>query len=185
MPRCTEAPKQRVEWDTRDTMNNRLWSDIQTAGPNLITSATLAAHPNAGAMPWMPSAARIDQRSYNPIGNDAAAYYPDAPAPRPGSARQDVMMPPHRNLQHNAWSTNLDLNSDPQNMSRELRAVVKEDGRFRRDNVSSQLADRTFQHQWVSDQLSNQIMNSRLHAAEALRPQQDDFRTSFSKSRPT
>ena len=175
MPRATEAPRQRVEWDTRDTMNNRLWADVQVTGAMVVTPAALAAHPTGGAQTSMPSAARQDQRSYV-----APGYFPDAPAPRPGQLAQRPVLPP-QSVFGNAFTSSLDTDH---NTAREFRGVVKEENRFRAEDVSTRTMERMFQHQWVSPLASKQVVISQLEAAEKLRPGRDDYRQTYSPGPP-
>jgi hypothetical protein len=59
-----DGTRQRMEWDTRETINNRLWSDTMTAGPKMVMSAMLAAHPTRGAETMNPVTSRDDHRPY-------------------------------------------------------------------------------------------------------------------------
>ena len=175
MPRTTEAPRLRVEWDTRDTMNNRLWSDLQVTGPLVVTSAALASHPSGGAQVTQPSLARQDVRAYT-----APGYFPDAAAARPGSLPVAPVLPP-RSLFENPWTAALDTD---QNTAREFRSVVKEENRTRGDDVTSKTMERMFQHHWVSPQASKDVVLSQMAAAERLRPAQDDYRRTYEPGKP-
>ena len=64
--------RQRLEWETRDTMNQRMLADTFATGAKVITPAMLAAHPTQGAWVMNPSASRQDQRPYN----RAIQYFP-------------------------------------------------------------------------------------------------------------
>ena len=175
MPRTTEAPRLRVEWDTRDTMNNRLWSDLQVTGPLVVTSAALASHPSGGAQVTQPSLARQDVRAYT-----APGYFPDAAAARPGSLPVAPVLPP-RSLFENPWTAALDTD---QNTAREFRSVVKEENRTRGDDVTSKTMERMFQHHWVSPQASKDVVLLQMAAAERLRPAQDDYRRTYEPGKP-
>lgn len=59
-----DGTRQRMEWDTRETINNRLWSDTMTAGPKMVMSAMLASHPTRGAETMNPVTSRDDHRPY-------------------------------------------------------------------------------------------------------------------------
>jgi hypothetical protein len=177
MPRTTEAPRLRVEWETRDTMNNRLWSDMQVTGPLVVTSAALAAHPTGGAHVSQPSLARQDVRGYA-----APGYFPDAAAPRPGSTSLPVApVLPARSLFENPWTSSLDTDH---NTAREFRGAVKEENRSRGDEVTSRTMERMFQHQWISPQGSKDVVLSQMAAAERLRPAQDDYRQNYTPGAP-
>jgi hypothetical protein len=175
MPRTTEAPRMRVEWDTRDTINNRLWSDLQVTGPMVITSAALAAHPTGGAQVTQPSLARQDARAYT-----APGYFPDAAAPRPLSLPVAPTLPA-RSLFENPWTSSVDTDH---NTAREFRGAVKEENRSRGDEVTSRTMERMFQHHWVSPQASKDVVLSQMAAAEKLRPSMDDYRRNYEPGAP-
>jgi hypothetical protein len=175
MPRTTEAPRQRLEWDTRDTINNRLWTDMQVTGPMVVTSAALAVHPSGGANTMSPTVSRQDQRSYVDPG-----YFPDASTARPGALPTMPKLPP-RSVFENAWSSSLDTDH---NTAREFRGVVKEENRTRVEDISSRTMERMFQHQWIEPQKSKQVVMSQLEAAERLRPAQDDYRQTYQPGSP-
>ena len=177
MPRTTEAPRMRVEWDTRDTMNNRLWSDLQTTGPMVVTSANLASHPTGGAQMTTPSLARQDVRGYT-----APGYFPDAATMRPGPTALPVAPTlPARSLFENPWTSTLDTDH---NTAREFRGVVKEENRSRGDEVTSRTMERMFQHHWVSPSASKDVVLSQMAAAERLRPAMDDYRRNYEPGAP-
>jgi len=177
MPRTTEAPRMRVEWDTRDTMNNRLWSDLQSTGPLVVTSAALASHPTGGAQVSQPSLARQDVRAYT-----APGYFPDAVTMRPGpTSLPAAPVLPARSLFENPWTSSLDTDH---NTAREFRGVVKEENRSRSDEVTSRTMERMFQHQWISPSASKDVVLSQMAAAERLRPAQDDYRRTFQPGSP-
>jgi hypothetical protein len=177
MPRTTEAPRMRVEWDTRDTMNNRLWSDLQVTGPLVITSAALSAHPTGGAQVSQPSLARQDARAYT-----APGYFPDAAAPRPLPLSLPVAPTlPAYSLFENPWTSALDTDH---NTAREFKGAVKEENRSRGDDVTSRTMERMFQHHWVSPQASKDVVLSQMAAAERLRPSMDDYRRNYEPGAP-
>jgi hypothetical protein len=175
MPRTTEAPRMRVEWDTRDTMNNRLWSDLQSTGPLVITSAALSAHPTGGAQVTQPSLARQDARAYT-----APGYFPDAATPRPLSLPVAPTLPP-QSLFKNPWTSSLDTDH---NTVREFKGAVKEENRSRGDDVTSRTMERMFQHHWNSPQASKDVVLSQMAAAERLRPAMDDYRRNYTPGAP-
>ena len=177
LPRTAEAPRMRVEWDTRDTMNNRLWSDLQVTGPLVVTSAALASHPTGGAQVVQPSLARQDVRSYVEPG-----YFPDAAAARPGALSIPAApVLPARSLFENPWTASLDTDH---NTAREFRSAVKEENRSRGDEVTSRSMERMFQHHWVSPEASKEVVLSQMAAAERLRPAMDDYRRTYDSGKP-
>ena len=159
MPRSNEAPRMRLEWDTRDTTNNRLWSDIQVTGPNVVTSAMVANHPTSGANTMNPTVSRQDTRSYT---NEE---YFSSSAPRPGQAPQRPTLPTHTYFPEG-----------DQNTIRNFNGVVKEDTSFRVEDRSARIMERNFTHQWLSPQMTESIVQSQIQTSELLRPKQDDYR---------
>ena len=160
-PRYTEATKVRVEWDTRDTINNRAWNSVQVAGPKAVTAQMLAEHPTAGAEPFMPSMSRQDERPYSSYGS----YFPD------GRQGQRPHVPP-ASLFQNAWLDGFDVEGG--GSARELRSAVREQARSEGD-VSARIAGRTFQNQWIPPAMTQRIVNAQIDAADALRPRADDW----------
>ena len=160
MPRATEGPKQRVEWDTRDTMNNRLWSDIQVTGPKAVTSSMLAEHASHGAQTMAPLSSRQDQRTYH----HSSSASNQSPASIPSV---------FQNLSLRGFDVE---NGD---VARELRSTVKEDNRFRTEDASSRIAGRTFENQWMSPLATQQIVQDLTNTAEQLRYEQDDFEQDY------
>ena len=181
LPRVGEGPRIRMEWETRDTMNSRLWADLQVSGAKVVTSAMLAAHPTAGAEAWMPSAGRLDRRSYGEAatGSDAVHWRSDSVggpggvgfAHMPGAQERPVVPAA------GAWTTGVD--STGPNAARELRGVIKEDLGGRGEDAAGRMMERSFQNQWMSRTDQQRIVGAQLAAAEALRPAVDDFRVSY------
>jgi len=159
LPRSTEAPRMRLEWDTRDTTNNRLWSDIQVTGPKTITSAMVSSHPTFGANTMNPTLSRQDTRTYT---NEE--YFPVA-VPRPGEAPQRPVIPTQK------YSPEIDPNT-----VRGFSGVVKENNSFRTEDRSVRIMERNFTHQWLSPEMTQTIVKSQIQTAELLRPKQDDYR---------
>jgi hypothetical protein len=160
--------RQRMEWETRDTINNRLWADTISAGPKLVTDKMLAAHPSHGADIMTPAASRTDNRPYAVVG---PAYFPSPadPTVRPS-------LPPN-SLFVNPWSTGFNVENG--DVAKELRGVVKEDNRFLVDNVSNRIVGRTFEHQWIPPADTRTIAERKIDISELLRPSQDDYRQTF------
>ena len=177
LPRASESPRLRLEWETRDTINNRLWNDTLTAGPKAVTSESLAAHPTNGAGTMMPSAARQDMRPYGLTHNqDFPSRDPPSTGPRmPGI--QDRPGPPSVNLFKSPWLAG--VNTESEQVAREMRGIVKESNAGRAEDTSGRLASRTFQNQWMSRQDVTDVVVSQIEAGERLRPRQDDYRMNF------
>ncbi len=185
LPRVGEGPRIRMEWETRDTMNSRLWADMQASGPKAVTSAMLAAHPTAGAESWMPAAGRLDRRSYGEsaavaeavrwvgagsVGGPAGVGFGHMPGvqERPVVPRME------------AWLAGVDAAAP--NAAREVRGVVKEELGGRGEDAAGRMMERSFQNQWMTREDQQRIVGSQLAAAEALRPAVDDFRVSYRAS---
>ena len=164
----TDGVRQRMEWETRDTINNRLWADTLSAGPKMVTEQMLASHPSHGAEMMTPSASRKDNRPYAVAG---PAYFP---SPTDPEARPTL--PPH-SLFANTWSAGFNVESG--DVGKELRRVVKEDNRYLDDNVSNRIVGRTFEHQWIPPADTRVIAGRKIEASELLRPGQDDYRQSY------
>jgi hypothetical protein len=165
MPRLSDSNRVRLEWETRDTMSNRLWTHTVDAGPTQVTAAALAAHPTGGAEPFIPSTARQDQRHWSPTGGDG--YFP--------SHVDSLTRPelPPKSLFQNAWADGFDTEGG--GAARELRSAVREDNRHRFEDTSARLAGRTFEHQWIPPTVTRQIVNQQIDAAVRLRPTADDY----------
>lgn len=155
------APRQRVEWDTRSSINNRFYESVQISGPTAVTAAMLATHPTHGVQDQLPSASRVDKRMWS--GGADTPYFPDVTGPgqRPMMPSSSVWANPH----FDGW------NPESTDTARELRFVVKEDNRFRGDDTSLRVAQRSFEHQWMPP-----VSVEQLAVAERLRPTQDDYR---------
>ena len=161
-----DGTRQRLEWDTRETINNRLWSDTMTAGPKLVMTEMLANHPSRGAETMSPIASRADNRAYR----GEIQYFPDAK----GTERPAL---PPKSLFENAWATG--FNVEAGDVTRELHSVVKENNRMYTEDVSSRMAGRTFEHQWIPESISRQMAVQKIDASLLLRPAQDDYRNNY------
>lgn len=166
----TGLPRQRLEWETRDTINNRLWADTLSAGPKLVTDKMLAEHPSNGAEMMVPSASRKDDRPYTSV-TGSPSYFPS-----PASQNERPTLPPS-SLFKNPWSAGFDIEAG--DVAKELRGVVKEDNRFLADNVSDRIVGRTFEHQWIPTADTRAIAERKIDASELLRPGQDDYRRNY------
>ena len=163
-------PRSRLEWETRDTINNRMWADTMDAGPKAVTATMLAAHVSQGAQTMTPANARKDDRPYHHAGPE---YFPDSAFAREGARPR---LPP-KNLFQNPWAAGYDIESG--DVVRELRSTVKENNRFLTEDASVRMAGRTFEHQWIPAAATRAIADRKLEASELLRPQQDDFRQDY------
>lgn len=164
MPRANEAPRQRVETDTRSSINARFWESVQISGPTAVTPASLAAHPTHGAWEQKPTQTRHDTRQWT--GGAAPPYFPDARAAgeRATLPASSLWANPH----FDGW------NPESTDTARELRYTVKEENRFRGDDASLRATQRQFEHQWGPP-----MSVDRLAAAARLRPAQDDYRVGW------
>ena len=165
--------RQRLEWETRDTINNRLWADTMDAGAKAVTSVMLGQHASQGAMTMTPSAARGDLRPYH----HQTPYFPDATGPT-----ERPRLPP-KSLFQNPWSAGYDIEGG--DIARELRGSVKEDNRFLTDDVSTRMAGRTFEHQWIPPAVTRTLAERKIDASELLRPSHDDYRKTYLPSLST
>ena len=166
LPRANESARIRLEWETRDTMNNRLFSDIQVTGPKTVTSAMLASHPTAGAEPFMPSSGRQDQRDY---ANQS--YFPSANKSASSIRLERPVLP-------GSYNPYMTPGSD-QNTVRELQGCVTEDVRFRSEDAGNRIVERIFTHQWVPAEMTKTIVDQQLFVAERLRSRGDDYNTVY------
>jgi len=160
-------PRQRLEWETRDTLNNRLWADTMESSARQVTAAALAAHPSHGAETSQPAASRKDKRPYA----QAVSYFPNATVPT-----ERPVLPP-KNLFHNPWSEGHDIEGG--GVIRELAGAVKESNRFLTEDSSQRIMGRTFEHQWVPAAATKAIAERKIDASLLLRPAQDDFRQTY------
>ena len=162
-------PRQRLEWDTRDTLNNRLWADTMESSARQVTSADLTAHPTNGAYEQQPAAARKDYRPYTDA--QTVSYFPDSKV-----ATERPVLPP-KNLFHNPWSVGHDIEGG--GVVRELAGAVKETNRFLTEDTSQRIVGRTFEHQWIPSSATKAIAERKIDASLLLRPAQDDFRKNY------
>lgn len=164
MPRANEAPRQRVEVDTRAAINTRFWENIQISGPTAVTAKALAAHPTHGAWDQAPAQARRDTRQWT--AGAAPPYFPDArgPGERPTLPASSLWSNPH----FDGW------NPESTDTTRELRFTVKEENRFHGEDASLRSLQRQFEHQ-----MRPAVSVEQLAAAERLRPAQDNYRQNW------
>jgi hypothetical protein len=180
----------RAEWETRGTINHRMWADTVSAGPKAVTVAGLAAHPSAGAETMMPSSGRRDVREYGEAG--AVEWFSPPPGTRSapiggGSApigggsvawpgvQERPAAPPH-SLWQSSWLSGFDVEGGAGGVTRELRGVVREaPGGFAGEDAAGRFLARQFNNQWISVEERQRIAAQQVVAAAALRPVQDDF----------
>jgi hypothetical protein len=175
LPRVGEAPRIRMEWETRDTLNHRLWADTMATGAKTVTSAMLATHQSAGAETMMPSAGRQDDRHYHQTESDTAPIGPPLRSARGGASTGLPYMLERPGIPRAAaWFDPAQM--DTTNTIRDVRGVVRENNGGRSDDVAARLEQRTFQNQWMTPDTLRTIVDARLGAAEALRSAQDDWR---------
>ena len=190
MPRFGTDVRVRYEWETRDTINNRMWDNMIDMGSKEVTPTMLASHPTAGAAAVMPSVSRQDLRHYSagpeweaertqrrePTGAEQSSGRLQPMDPRmPGV--QERPMPPSHSLFQNAWMD--DVNTEGGGSARELRGVVRETHRGWAEDSAGRISARTFQNQWTSRGDVNNIVLAQIDAAERLRPSTDDFSRSY------
>jgi hypothetical protein len=177
LPRVGEAPRIRVEWGTRDTLNHRLWADTMATGAKAVTSAMLAAHPTAGAETMMPSSGRQDYRHYHESGGvDIGGHIGPPMRPARGGLATGLpgMLERPGIPKAAAWIDTSALETT--NAIRDVRGVIRENNGGCGDDVAARLEQRTFQNQWMTGDTLRTIVDARLGAAAALRPQSDDWR---------
>lgn len=164
LPRANEAPRQRVEVDTRAAINTRFWENIQISGPTAVSAASLAKHPTHGAWDQAPSQTRHDTRQW--AGGAAPPYFPDprGPEERPKLPASSLWANPH----FDGW------NPESTDTARELRFTVKETNRFHGEDASLRSLQRQFEHQ-----MRPVVSVEQLAAAERLRPAQDNYTQSW------
>jgi hypothetical protein len=162
LPRANEPIRQRVEWEARESMNVRYQTVIRDMGEKQVTSAMLQAHQNAGAYMMNPTPSREDKRTYR----DRPELYPDG-----RSVLERPPLPPHSVFQ-NMWYRGIDMENG--DVAREMYAGVKEDNRWRDENIAFRAAGRVWAHQWAPV-----ISLEQIAAAEKLRAERDDYRVDY------
>jgi hypothetical protein len=157
-----EPVRQRLEWETRDSMNFRYAAVIQDMGAKQVTAVMLRDHPTNGANAMNPTVSRDDKRSYR----EEEPLYPDG-----RTAIERPPLPP-RSVFQNPWYQGMDMEGG--DVAREMFAGVKEDNRWRDENIAVRVAGRTWDHQWVPKVSLEQIA-----AVEKLRAERDDYRVNY------
>jgi len=126
----------RVEWDTRDTINTRLYSDMLASGAKAVTVAMLKDHPSHGARVMLPTTSRLDTNTYI----DDNQYFPNAPGLPDGMGLQARARLPAQGIDRNPFTSSLDGG-----VIREVRRSVIEDNRFSKDDTGARMVQRVFQ----------------------------------------
>lgn len=176
LPRVGAEPRIRMEWDTRDTLNHRMWADTMATGSKVVTPEMLAAHPTTGAETMMPTAGRQDHRYYHPTDTNTTMIGPPMRPARGGEATGLPYMLERPGIPRAAaWYNPAEM--DTSNTIRDVRGVIRENNGGRGDDVAARLEQRTFQNQWMTPDTLRTIVDARLGAAAALRPAQDDWRS--------
>jgi len=163
MPAFGQIPPQtartRLEWDTRDTANNRLFQNMQVAGAKTVTSAMLAEHPTRGAEPFMPTVSKYDTNQYS-----GASFYPDSSAfPSVSGQVERPRLP--RLDSSNPFLASLDTEC-PETLIREIKHSVVEDTRFRKDDVDSRIINRVFTDRLIPTEMRTSIVERQVAASE-------------------
>ena len=163
MPAFGQIPPQtartRLEWDTRDTTNNRLFQNMQVAGAKTVTPAMLAEHPTRGAEPFMPTTSKYDLNQYSSGG-----FYPDSPAfPSVSGQVERPRLP--RLDSSNPFLASLDTEC-PETLIREIKHSVIEDNRFRKDDVDSRIINRVFTDRLIPTEMRTSIVERQVAASE-------------------
>jgi hypothetical protein len=181
LPRFGSDVRVRYEWETRDSINNRMWDNMIDMGAKEVGPTMLASHPTAGAQTAMPTVGRQDLRHYSAgpewqRSTEAIADRLQPMDPRmPGI--QERPMPPSQSLYQNSWTDGFNIEGG--GVSRELRGVVRESHRGWAEDSAGRISERTFQNQWTGRSDVNRIVLSQIDAAERLRPSTDDYSRSY------
>ena len=164
LPAFGQIPPQtarvRLEWDTRDTANNRLFQNMLVAGAKTVTPAMLAEHPTRGAEPFMPTASKYDVNQYS-----AGGFYPDSPAFPSASGHVERPRLPRLDSS-NPFLATLDVVRNPEALCREIRHSVTEDTRFRTDDVDSRIINRVFTDRLIPTEMRTSIVERNVAASE-------------------
>jgi hypothetical protein len=163
MPAFGQIPPQtarvRLEWDTRDTANNRLFQNMLVAGAKTVTPAMLAEHPTRGAEPFMPTQSKFDVNQYSSGG-----FYPDSAAFPSASGLVERPRLPRLDAS-NPYLSSLDVES-PEALCREIRHSVIEDTRFRTDDTDSRIINRVFTDRLIPTEMRTSIVERNIAASE-------------------
>jgi hypothetical protein len=198
LPRFGSDVRVRYEWETRDSINNRMWDNMIDMGGKEVSPTMLASHPTAGAQVSMPSIGRQDLRHYSAgpewerrmptEAQRSQRRMPTEAQPEPVAERlqpmdprmpgiQERPMPPPQSLFQNPWTDG--FNSEGGGVAREMRGVVRETHRGWAEDSAGRISERTFQNQWTGRNDVNRIVLAQIDAAERLRPSTDDYSRSY------
>jgi hypothetical protein len=165
----------RLEPNTRDAINSRIWESIQydTKSPNTDEIATATS-------PVFQDMNPINSRTTTNSYNQQAQYFPDPPRPAtgPNSIPKPAADPKlNSGLANNPYLQRLDPTQDARNIPRELRGAVSEDNREREVDAARILCERQFTYRFIPEDQSIKIAS--LQAYELLRPKTDDYNKTF------
>ena len=163
LPAFGQIPPQtarvRLERDTRDTANNRLFQNMLVAGAKTVTPTMLAEHPTKGAEPFMPTTSKYDVNQYSSGG-----FYPDSTSfPSTSGQVERPRLP--RLDSSNPYLASLDTQK-PEALCREIRHSVVEDTRFRKDDVDSRIINRVFTDRLIPTEMRTSIVERNVAASE-------------------
>jgi hypothetical protein len=144
--------RQRVEWTTRDSINQRQLTETLDTGAKKVTSAMLVAHPTHGAYAMIPTASQKEPKPYRVVSS--VDYFPDGRIQ--GDYHDRPKLPP-KSLFQNPWLNDFDIENG--DVIQELKGVVKENNLLRSEDVSKRIMSRTFTHQWIPQGTSYRIVN--------------------------
>ena len=164
MPAFGQIPPQtarvRLEWDTRDTVNNRLFQNMVVAGAKTVTPTMLAEHPTRGAEPFMPTVSRNDINQYG-----GPSFYPDSTAtPSTSGLVERAYLP--RLDSSNPFLSSLDTMRSPESLTREIKHSVVEDNRFRTEDTDSRILNRVFTDRLIPTEMRTAIFEKQVSASE-------------------
>lgn len=164
MPAFGQIPPQtarvRLEWDTRDTVNNRLFQNMLVAGAKTVTPSMLAEHPTRGAEPFMPTVSRNDINQYRQGG-----FYPDSTATPSASGMVERANLPRLDSS-NPFLSSLDSVGSPESLTREIKHSVIEDNRFNIVDTDSRMLNRVFTDRLIPTEMRTSIVERNVAASE-------------------
>ena len=166
----------RVEPNTRDAINSRLWESIQydTKSPN-SEDIKLAISPVYQDM--NPLSGRTSSNNYN----QQPQFFPDPPRPstRGGNAAPAAKPVQQPGLSQNTYLQRLDAEQDARNIPREMRSAIYEDNREREVDAARLLSERQFSSRFLPDDQAEKA--AAIQAYELLRPKTDDYNKIYKK----
>jgi hypothetical protein len=160
MPPPQMQLRSRRETNTKDAINNVLVEQWQTGSAYGIYNRK---DQNAQAVfnDQMPNTARTDQRSFLQA--------------QPYVATADQ-------LSGNPYFQKYDVQSDPRNVSRELRGAVYETPEDRGQMESKRMLERQFTAAYIPPEVTQQILETNIMARDKLMPAMDDMTKIYPKT---